>query len=306
MPRRATLLIFLLAALLLALFGCQPYHHGGRWHPDPYDRDHGGGEGSLNLMVMGMDDDPSSIRRNQPAFNSVLNAFSGALQNRGFAVFDETALTLDSHRQGRTRRSDDELIDIARSVRNPPIDVVVLFSVYPIVDRRGHTVRYSVRVGGRLLDVQSGRRLGNYDYRPGDWRNIRPGASRGEMDDKVLELAVYSAEDVADVVAAKLARQSRPHHRSRDRDSGYVRTYQVVFRGFNAGDAGDFEEYLMDMPGYRGLRTARATAVRYDYSYRSTLNEAALRRNLMDAMDVLGLRGRIYVEGNRITVRAVR
>ena len=60
------------------------------------------------------------------------------------------------------------------------------------------------------------------------------------------------------------------------------------------------------MPGYRDLRTARATGVRYDYSYKSTLNEAALRRNLMDALDVLGLRGRIYVEGNQITVRAVR
>ena len=62
----------------------------------------------------------------------------------------------------------------------------------------------------------------------------------------------------------------------------------------------------MEMPGYRGLRTAHATGVRYDYSYRSTLSEADLRRNLMDALDDLGLRGRIYVEGNMITVRAVR
>ena len=202
--------MLLLAALILVFCGCQPYHHGGRWQPGPHDRDGGGGDGSMNLLVMGVDDDPSSIRRNQPAFDSVLNAFAGALQNRGFSVFDETALTLDTHRQGRVRRSDHEVIDIAKSLRNPPIDVVVLFSVYPIVDRRSHTMRYSVRVAGRLLDVQSGRRLGNYSYRPGDFRNIRPGASAPEIDDKVLDMAVYSAEDVADVVAAKLARQSRP------------------------------------------------------------------------------------------------
>ena len=308
MSKRATVWMLFLAALLMLLCGCQPpHHHGGRWQPDPYGHDGGGGPGGLNLLVMGVDDDPSSIRRSQPAFDSVLNAFASALQNRGFAVFDETALTLDTHRQGRVRRSDHELIDIAKSLRNPPIDVVVLFSVYPITDRRANTMRYSVRVGGRLLDVQSGRRLGNYSYRPSDFRNIRPGASRRELNDKVLELAVYSAEEVADVVAAKLSRQARPRHRGyRDRDSGYVRTYQVVLRGFHSGDASDLERYLMDMPGYRGLRTARATGVQYDYSYSSTLDEAAIRRNLVDGLDVLGLRGRIYVEGNRITVRAVR
>ena len=71
----------------------------------------------LNIMIMGEDEDPSSISRDSQIFRRVLNSISNELGDAGYNVIDETAVTLDDFKQGRTRRSDAEVIDIAKSVK---------------------------------------------------------------------------------------------------------------------------------------------------------------------------------------------
>jgi len=48
-----------------------------------------------------------------------LAGFAGSLAEQGLQVFDEEVITYEGYVQGRTRRSNEELIDIARSIKQP-------------------------------------------------------------------------------------------------------------------------------------------------------------------------------------------
>ena len=123
-----------------------------------------------NILIMGEDADTDSVPRNSQVFDRVLNALSNQLHDVGFDVFDETAITLNNFTQGRVHRSDAELIDIAKSIHRPPIDVVVIFSIYSTSQKNKYTTKIQTRIQGRMLNVQTGQRLGNVelDY-PEGW-----------------------------------------------------------------------------------------------------------------------------------------
>lgn len=115
------------------------------------------------LMIMGEDGDMDAVPRDSRVFRRVLNELSETMNMDGFDVYDETAVTLDDFAQGRSRRSDAELIDIARAVKRPPIDIIILFEIYASAERLDYTTKVRTRLSGRLLDVHSGRRLGNFE-----------------------------------------------------------------------------------------------------------------------------------------------
>src|SRR5690606_26190214 len=51
-------------------------------------------------------------------------------------VYDETSLSVDWYPQGRKRRADPELVSLAREIRNPRLDVLVLYTLHAkAVDR---------------------------------------------------------------------------------------------------------------------------------------------------------------------------
>ena len=58
------------------------------------------------LLIMAEDEDGETIPRNNRISTRILNELVNQLDGRGFDVYDETAVTLRTHAQGRTRRSD--------------------------------------------------------------------------------------------------------------------------------------------------------------------------------------------------------
>ncbi len=88
---------------------------------------------SPTILIMAEDADGDSLPRKSRISTRILNELVTQLNTNGYDVYDETALTLRTHSQGRSRRTDVELIDIARSIQRPPIDVVCL-SCPPITD----------------------------------------------------------------------------------------------------------------------------------------------------------------------------
>ena len=98
-----------------------------------------GGRGGHSILVMGEDADPDSIARTDRTFSRVLNELANQIEAYGFSVYDETAVTLGGNVQGRSRRTDAELVDVARSVRNPPIDTMVIFTIYADTQSRPST-----------------------------------------------------------------------------------------------------------------------------------------------------------------------
>ena len=123
-----------------------------------------------NILIMGEDADTDTVPRNGRVFNRVLNALSNQLHDNGFNVYDETAVTLPFAAQGRVRRTDAEIIDIARSVDRPPIDVVVIFQIYASAEELSYLTKVRTRITGRVLLVTSGQRLGNFEVEsPQEW-----------------------------------------------------------------------------------------------------------------------------------------
>ena len=104
----------------------------------------------INVILMGEDKHREAIPRDHRVFRKVLDALSNELGDGGYRVLDETALTLDNFKQGRKNRTDAEIIDIARSIKRPPIDVVVIFEIYPDRERKAYTTKLDVEVMGRL------------------------------------------------------------------------------------------------------------------------------------------------------------
>jgi hypothetical protein len=90
---------------------------------------------------------------------------SESLIAKGFQVYDETAAGMMVTEPGRIKRKDFELIDTARAMTRPPIDVILVFQIYVSAKKSiyGDTFRPDVRVAGRLLGVRSNQMLGTFE-----------------------------------------------------------------------------------------------------------------------------------------------
>lgn len=280
-----------------------------------------------HLMVMGEDYDEDAIPRDSRVFRRVLNELAEELNNDGFDVYDETAVTLDDFAQGRSRRSDAELIDIARSVTRPPIDIVVLFEIYASAERLDYTTKVRTRLSGRLLDVHSGRRLGNFEV--ASPRNFRApvDCNRECIIETVGNNARLLARDVADVLIQKLGNEvdyGSNTNTDFDNTSGAGATSDLARRGNQAGCRGRVqdiylnfqnftEQEMLDMEDvilakfscYVDHRPASSQGRTHEYVYKTRLHTGKMKRNLVRALEYLGMSGRVSYQGKEFTVSKV-
>jgi hypothetical protein len=262
-----------------------------------------GGPQSHTVLVMGEDADGDSIARDNRAFKRVLDEIAAELSSHGFSVYDETAVTLDTHRQGRVRRPVSELIDIARGVRSPPIDTIALFTVYAETTKRPYTDKLNLRVSGRLIGAQDGRFRGSFEARQqGD---IRPDCGDKCRDEAISDMARVLAQDVGSILAEKLAAQI-PAGRLAPGDTGIVKTFTLVFDDFSALEMNDIEDYLVIFTGYRSHRPTSTFNRRFEVAYKSSISEAKMQRNLTRMLEELDMRANVGFVGNEYTVRQIR
>ena len=204
-----------------------------------------------NILIMGEDSDPDAVPRNNRIFKRVLNAVSNQLSVEGFNVYDETAVTRDDFVQGRSRRTDAELIDIARSIKRPPIDVGVIFSIYGSHKKLPYTAKIKTRIEGRLLNVKTGQRLGNFEVDMLEGENVPRNCNRDCLLEEIGKQSKELALDLGAVLGTKLAHFGRKGGYS----SGNVPTgYSLVFSGFKVHEINAIEEYLTAFSGYKQHR----------------------------------------------------
>ncbi|MFP6732513.1 MAG: hypothetical protein VB959_01575 [Rhodospirillales bacterium] len=245
-----------------------------------------------NVLIMGEDIDRDSIRRGSQAFNRTLNAIATEMQKAGYKVYDETAITLEEFKQGRIFRRNDELIDIAKSVREAPIDVVVIFSIFPEIDRRRHTTRLFASVTGRMVDVNNGRRLGNFTEKTRQQRNVAPDCSRECLVRYFSAISEEFGQEVGRVLSFKLAAAA-----------GLAGAYKMEFVDFSAKDITEIEEFLTAFSGYQRHRVMQGSSDgRRVYWYETSSDKARLNRNLRLMLDHIGIHGRLKFEQNSFIV----
>ena len=271
------------------------------------------------IMIMAEDADAEGVARKSRVSTRILNELVTQMHSRGFDVYDETAVTLDTGVQGRSRRTDAELVDIARSVRKPPIDVVVFFTVYTGVTRKTYANDLHLRIVGRLLSTHDGRLLGNWeDELPDRWalpNRCFPDAAANPDRECILEVVGTDARKIAQGVGAvlteKLEQQiaqgpktARPAAAAPRADEGGLKKgYVLVFDGFDSRDMRDIEDYLVVFSGYIDHRPTSSVGMTHEVWYESTITEARLERNLNKMMELLDMPATLQFAGNKFTIR---
>jgi hypothetical protein len=241
-----------------------------------------------NILVVGEDRARGTVPYRSRVFKQVLNALSDTLHNEGFFAYDETAFPNMSRR--RRSWSDADAINFAKDLRNPPIDIAVIFQIQASLKRHPHTTKIRTSVTGRLLDIHSGERLGNFEViAPRAWQ-----AAKRCGRECVLETIGSHAQDLAWEVGAVLSQKL--HHLydggamdnqavgggpdSGQKGEGRISFYSITFKGFSADKVEEFEESLVAFSGYRSHRPTEIIGRSHGYQYRSTIPAAKLLRNV--------------------------
>lgn len=163
------------------------------------------------VMVVGDDAPEGSIRRSEPSFAAALAAFEEQLRRSGFAVSDGRALSTINELD-RARRSDAELVQLARRQQREPLDAVVVFSLFvrlefgqggPTLAGRSNTV-LSGRGVATLLRAADATSIGAFEaITPSRWPAGFECARTCQVEATGAE-APLVAEAIADQVVAAL------------------------------------------------------------------------------------------------------
>ena len=156
-----------------------------------------------NILIMGEDADPVSVPRGNRVFGRVLDAISDELHSQGFDVFDENSVSAIPI-EGRIRRDDRKIINVARSIRQPLIDVIAIFSIFANPEHFSQRTKVSIRVEGRLLNVKSGQRLGNFEVLSPDSWSAPVDCPRNCILEVIGKYSLLLGREVAAVLAEKL------------------------------------------------------------------------------------------------------
>jgi hypothetical protein len=262
-----------------------------------------------NILIMGEDVDKDTVPRASRVFKRVLDALSNELNGEGFNVYDETAVSLDDFAQGRSRRSDAEIIDIARSIQRPPIDVGVIFSIYASARQLSYTTKIRTRITGRLLNVRTGKRLGNFEVELPQAHNAPVKCARECILETVGKNARLLGMDLGAVLTKKLAwlvpAQGSSHDKADRDDEGLAAAFSLVFTGFTPDDMNEIEEYIVAFRGYEHHRPVSSSLRSAEYWYETKSKSARLNRNLRLMMEHLGYEGRVTFKGSSFQIEKI-
>ena len=284
-----------------------------------------------NIVVMGEDADEDSVPRGNRIFQRVIAELSETMNLRGYNVYDETAVAMGITQANRVRRRDAELIEVARAVQNPPLDVVAVFQVYASASKSAYSdiVRPEVRIPGRLLNVRTGQSLGAFEVAGLQLPPLPQGCDRECLLERVGAEAKSIAADVATALTAKLDGVIAPR-RAADTGAppaglpnalpgaepppaaavgescgGLPTAYVVRLNGFSPQEVQAAEEYMAAFRCYEHHRPVRSGGATAEYWYETRSDSARLGRNLRLMLEHMSAPGQVQFSGNTFVISRV-
>jgi hypothetical protein len=275
----------------------------------------------LNVVMMGEDADASSVPRSNRVFTRVQQEIMEQMNTRGLQVYDEVAVSLEITNPGRVRRRDAELIDVARTVSRPPLDVLVVFQIYasgnksPVSD----IVKLRIRVAGRMLNVRTGQSLGSFEVIGQDLPPIPPGCNydcilehvgneakpiAGEVSSALYDkLAAFVGPTIAAVPTAPVAvpLQAAPASVC----PGLTNAYVFKLNNFAAAEVSQIESFIGAFSCFETIRPIRSSGSTAEYWYESRIDQQRLTRNLQGMKDAMGVNFQIQFSGNAVNLTKV-
>lgn len=304
--------LFLLAAAVLAVAA-------------PFTPVRAAAQTKPNIVVMGEDADEDTVPRGNRIFNRVIQELAEVMNVRGYNVYDETAVAMRLTQPGRVRRRDAEIIDVARAVQAPPLDVIAVFQIYASATKStvSDIVRPNVRIPGRLLNVRTGQQIAAFEVIGLELAPLPQGCDRECLLERVGGEAKLVANELAQALTQKLAGFILPARSANDVGgpaplSGRVTTlvpagdgqgcvnlptaFVIRLNGFSAGEAQAIEEYLRAFGCYVHHRPVRSTASQAEYWYETRADPARLNRNMQLMLEHMGAAGQVSFAGNTFSV----
>lgn len=285
-----------------------------------------------NLLIVGEDADNDTVPRGSRIFNRVIGALTSDMSELGFKVYDETAVGMDITNPGRVRRTDAELISVAQRIPQPPIDAIVAFQIYASVQQNAYSdiKELRVRIAGRMIQVQTGKALGNFEVAVGP-RGLKPLPVNCNRD-CILEHVGNQAKPIAHEVGIVLARKLDELSPTKPKDAselkapapavaalpapapaaapsgsctGMSTAYTIVVRGFDPEDTGLIERMLVSFQGYEHHRPVRTRTRLAEYWYETCSDQARLERNLRTMLEQMPGQTRMALSAHRFEIEKI-
>lgn len=265
------------------------------------------------VLALTEDADRHTTPRKNRMYNRVLEALKQEMHVRGFTVFDETAATGRFADTSRVRRTDEEIISIARGVRQPPIDALLIFQIYSAaIQKPGGYLEPSVRIAGRLLNVQTGQHLGNFELSGFELPPLSRECTQAEcILEEVGDHARRIARDVGNALAQQLAtvrpgaRSGGPTDVGPSACGGTPLAYRLVFDGFTHQEMRTIGEAVASFNGYCRARLAAGGGLTTEYWYETQVGSADLNYNLSRMLDRIDAPGQVHF-GTGNTFRIIK
>jgi hypothetical protein len=282
----------------------------------------------LNVVMMGEDADASSVPRTNRVFSRVQQEIMEQMNVRGLQVYDEVAVSLGVTDPGRVRRRDAELIDVARTVSRPPLDVLVVFQIYAAANKSpvSDIMKLNIRVAGRMLNVRSGQSLGSFEVVGQDLPPIPPGCNY----DCILEHVGNEAKPIAGEVSSALYDKltafigSAPVLAQAPIQApaptvqaapiaaapasicpGLPNAYVFKLSNFAAAEVSQVEAFISAFSCFETIRPIRQSSSTAEYWYESRIDQQRLTRNLQGMKDAMGVNFQIQFSGNSVSLTKV-
>jgi hypothetical protein len=153
-------------------------------------------------MILLDDSDPAMVPHGDPIANRTISALAGQLTERGYAVIDGLAAGF-APATPRKRRTDGELIDLAKEQRTP-IDAIVVVQIFASVRKNLDDMLPDIRIPARVI-TSRGRLLMEFEGNGEPSLPALPGGCDREcMLQKVGDGARIVARATANALASKL------------------------------------------------------------------------------------------------------
>jgi len=262
----------------------------------------------VNVLALGSDGDPTSVPRGHRLYERVVALLNEALSERRFKLYDETAVTASFVDPAGGRRSDAALIDIARAVGEPPLDVVMIFNIHASAQRSSVTglSQPRMRIAGRMLGVRDGRVIAAFSAGEGQRLPALPAGCGYEcLLERLGDQARPIARELAGALSERLEALVAPAPPAAARapsaeECGAPAALMIELKGFDDAEIGRLEPLLGAFRCYdrhRRLPLGDGVAVWYE-----TRGGERVAADLQQALQMLRLASSVERSGPTILV----
>jgi hypothetical protein len=260
------------------------------------------------VMVVGENAREGSIAPESQVFDRLAASMSANLTGKGYRSRDDGDLVTSFPEYfGRyvVSHDDDDLVEMVRSLRGMPTDVVAVMEVNVDTEEKEFLKRLETTVSLRLLDVDDGGVLGRFRESSEAAVAVRPDC----VDHCLMNAVVDNARPVllrlSEDVAETLACAGTTARRDGGRVGGLPTAYSITLAGFTSADVARIEDELMALRGYRSHRTVSSGPRFVEWWYETSLTSASLNATLRNVCAVADARCVTEFSGGAFKVQKV-